>query len=145
MRPYYYGAIAALTLLLIYGSTMTLLSGLPAAVEQFRALWWLMVPLALGFGVQVGMFTKLKSLQSRNYVPLHDSNATKSLTAGSASSTISMLACCAHHITDVIPYIGLSGVSIFLTGFQKPLLAASIGINLIGIKVMHNHLKKISL
>ena len=61
MKPYLYGLVAALGLLAIYGVTMTALSGWEATVEQFRALWYFMIPLATGFGVQVGLYTKLKA------------------------------------------------------------------------------------
>ncbi|OGG13084.1 hypothetical protein A2875_00535 [Candidatus Gottesmanbacteria bacterium RIFCSPHIGHO2_01_FULL_46_14] len=113
---------------------MTLLSGWAAAVEQFLALWYLMIPLAIGFGIQVGLYTKMKAtLRSKSM-----------MTTSGATSGAAMLACCAHHATDVLPFLGLSGISIFLTRYQAPLLLGSIGINSIGICIMHKHLKRIT-
>lgn len=127
------GALAAASLLTLYAITMTLLSGWDAAVEQFAALWYLMVPLATGFGIQVGLYTKLKAtIRNR-------SNGT--IAAGGTSAGTAMLACCLHHATDVLPFLGLSGLSIFLTQFQKPMLLASLGINALGITVMLKHLR----
>lgn len=129
------GALAAASLLTLYAITMTLLGGWEAAVEQFSALWYLMVPLAAGFGIQVGLYTKLKATLQQQ--------SKGAITAGGTSAGTAMLACCAHHATDVLPFLGLSGVSLFLTQFQKPILLASLGINIFGVFVMRNHLKNV--
>ena len=50
-----------------------------------------------------------------------------------ATSGTAMIACCAHHLADVLPILGLSGASIFLTQYQKPFLALGLSINLFGI------------
>jgi len=65
------------------------------------------------------------------------------MATGGASATVGMLACCAHHATDVLPVIGLTGASIFLVQYQKPILLLSLGINAIGITGMVKHLKKL--
>ena len=119
MKPYLYGLVATFILLGLYTATMTLLSGIDATIEQFQALWYLMVPLALGFGMQVALYT------------------------GGTSAGVSMLACCVHHATDTLPFLGLAGVSIFLVQYQKPILLASITINAIGILIMLNHTRNI--
>lgn len=129
------GVLAAAALLTLYAITMTLLSGWGAAVEQFRALWYLMVPLAAGFGIQVGLYTKLKTTLQQQ--------SKGAITAGGTSAGAAMLACCAHHATEVLPFLGLSGFSLFLTQFQKPILLVSLGINVLGIFVMYKHLKNV--
>ncbi len=133
-KPILYGALSSIGLLGLYAFTMTLLSGWGAAVEQFVTLWYLMVPLALGFGVQVGLYTKLKASMQKH--------SRKTLAVGGTSAGGSMLACCVHHATDFLPILGLSGVSILLTQFQKPILIISLGINIVGIYAMLKHLKK---
>ena len=47
-----------------------------------------------------------------------------------------MLACCAHHLTDVLPILGLSSAAIFLNLYKTPLLWLGIGMNLVGIVYM---------
>jgi len=135
------GSIAGLALLALYAITMTLLSGWEAAVEQFASLWFLYVPLAIGFGVQVGFYVKLRYCY---HVTEHDSKRRQALTAGGSSAGVSMLACCAHHATDALPFLGLSGVSILLTRYQVPILIVSLGINMMGIIIMHKHFKKMA-
>ncbi len=135
MQPVGFGLLASFALLALYGGTMTALSGLQAAIEQFQALWFLMLPLAAGFGVQVGLYTKIKAA-------IRD-KANAALATGGTSAGVSMLACCAHHATDVLPLVGLSGISIFLTRYQIPLLVVSLTINGMGIYSMLRHLQKL--
>ena len=52
-----------------------------------------------------------------------------------------MLACCAHHLIDLMPILGLSAGAIFLNAYKTPLLVAGIGINLIGIVVVARQLR----
>jgi hypothetical protein len=46
-----------------------------------------------------------------------------------------MLACCAHHLVDVLPLVGLSAASAMLSDYRGPLLALSLGTNALGIAV----------
>lgn len=135
MKPYIVGLLASLGLLALYFTTMTLFSDWGATIEQFRALWFLMLPLAAGFGVQVGLYTKLKTAMRQK--------TGAALATGGTSAGVSMLACCAHHATDVLPFLGLSGLSVFLIAYQKPILLVSLGVNTIGIVVMLKHLKRL--
>jgi hypothetical protein len=56
-------------------------------------------------------------------------------TSGGTSIT-AMVACCLHHVTDVLPVLGLSAAATFLTRYQRPFMLASLGVNMIGILVM---------
>ncbi|MHB1415103.1 MAG: hypothetical protein ACYC1C_07600, partial [Chloroflexota bacterium] len=49
------------------------------------------------------------------------------------ASTTAMLACCAHHLGDLLPILGLSGAALFLNEFKTPLLWLGIIGNLAGI------------
>ena len=56
-----------------------------------------------------------------------------------ASGTMSgtaMVACCAHHLADVLPILGVSGATIFLAQYQKSFLILGVSINLLGIAYM---------
>lgn len=136
-RPNLYGFAASITLLMLYTVTMTLLSGWGAAVEQFQALWFLMLPLSIGFGIQVSLYMKLKTAIKQK--------TKQTLAASGITSGASMLACCAHHLTDVLPFLGFSAVSIFLSKYQIPILLVSIGINIYGIMLMKKHLRMVAL
>lgn len=133
MKPYWYATLAALGLLSLYAVTMTLLGGgVASAIAQFRQLWYLMIPLAVGFGIQVGLYAQLRARM-------------KGMMAASGTvSGVGMLACCAHHAADVLPILGLSAAAAVIAQYQKPILLVSLLINGIGIVIMLRHLKKIT-
>jgi len=47
-----------------------------------------------------------------------------------------MVVCCLHHVTDVLPILGLSAAATFLTRYQRPFMLVGLGLNIIGIIVM---------
>ena len=57
-----YGALAGALLLGVYFTVLSLVSGGEFAWNQFASFWYFIVSLALGFGVQVGLFVYLKNL-----------------------------------------------------------------------------------
>lgn len=130
MKPILMGLLGTSLLLGFYFLTMRLLTGgFEAAVDQFENLWYFMVPLAIGFGIQVGLYvhlrTKMKSLQSK-----------KLLAGNTTTSAVAMIACCAHHATDVLPFIGLAFVSTILVKYQTVILIIAIGSNIVGIYIL---------
>lgn len=127
LRPIITSIAGTIGLLLFYFLTMRLLAGSwAAAFSQFRSLWYYMLPLSIGFGIQVGLYANLRSKMKNS--------TSKGMMAGStATSTLGMIACCAHHLTDVLPIIGLSAVSVFLVNYQIQLLLIGIASNVIGI------------
>jgi hypothetical protein len=85
-----------------------------------------MLPLMVGFGVQVGLFS---------YIKFSDSHRTsnKMMAVNSIASTTGMVACCAHHLTDIVPILGFSAASLWLAAYQQPLLLIGIFSNFFGI------------
>ena len=47
-----------------------------------------------------------------------------------------MVACCAHHITDIMPLLGLSAAATFLAEYRIPFMVVGLATNLIGIGVI---------
>ncbi len=127
------GILATLGLLTLYAATMSLLNGIDAAIEQFQTLWYLMLPLAIGFGAQVALYTKLR--RRANY---------GGTMAGGASAGLGMLACCAHHAADVLPVIGITTMATLIGAYQKPILIMSLGINALGILYLIRIIRKTS-
>lgn len=54
-----------------------------------------------------------------------------------------MIACCAHHLADVLPILGLSGLAVFLVEARAPLMLIGIATNLGGIGIMLRDLRRI--
>lgn len=135
------GILASISLLLLYTVIMLIASrSIRATTNQFQQLWYWMVFLITGFGIQVGLYTHL-----RNIVKMHRSDASSGvMTASAGTSSVSMIACCAHHLAEVLPILGLSGAALFLTRFQIPLIVSGILMNVFGIFYMLRIIKKIS-
>jgi hypothetical protein len=117
----------------LYLGIVTLAESWAHAVSLFREDALFVVPIALGFGIQVGLFTHLK----RVVRPVNGTGASGALTGTSGgTSTLSMLACCAHHVTDVLPLLGLSGAAVFLAQYKVPFMVLGLLSNAIGIGVL---------
>lgn len=126
--------------MLFYFLVMGLLSrSVAETLTQFRQLWPWILALSAGFGIQVGLYTKMKVVLKEG------ENQNKGMiVATGTTSSFGMLACCAHHLVEALPIIGLSALSVLLVRYQTPILVGSLGINLLGIVLMIRNLKMIS-
>src|SRR3990172_5065413 len=125
------GVGAALLLLLIYVGIITWAQGIEHALVQAASLWYWVAALAGGFGLQAGLFSFIRqSLRERRAA------ATASVAASGGISAGSMVACCAHHLADVLPFLGVSGLAAFFASQQVLFLVIGILSNLVGITVM---------
>jgi hypothetical protein len=125
LRPVVFGVLAALALLVFYLGVITLAQGWGHALQQLGDDLPFVGAIAVGFGTQVGLFAYLRGLHARA--------SAGGVAASTGTSTAAMLACCAHHLVDVAPVLGLSGAAIFLNAYKTPLLWLGIVMNLIGI------------
>ncbi len=121
------GFASGLLLLASYFSIVGLLQGLGYALSRFLELWYLMVPLSAGFGFQMAFYSCFRDLFRMG---------SGSAAASGGISTASMIACCAHHLTDVIPLLGISALGIFLLEYQPSFLMMGVVSNIIGIVFM---------
>jgi hypothetical protein len=60
----------------------------------------------------------------------------KGITATGGISTTAMAACCVHHLSDVLPIIGLTGAALFFSDYQKIFLLLGVLSNAVGITLM---------
>jgi hypothetical protein len=127
-----YGLLASVGLIAFYLTVVSIFQGIEFAFLNFRSLWFWLVPLSAGFGIQIGLYTSIK----------HAAMVTGTVAGTGAISAGSMVACCSHFLLNVIPIIGLSGVAIFLVKYQTAFFGIGILSNLFGILVMINHKKK---
>ena len=56
-KPLVYGILSGIALLMFYFLLMTITSSYSNAVEQFIEMWYLLIILIIGFGVQIGLYT----------------------------------------------------------------------------------------
>jgi hypothetical protein len=117
VRPLIVGLVATAGMLTFYLGLVSLISwswdhALSLLVEDR----WFVTLLVVGFGVQAGLFTYLRALHGAGKAPA-------AVTGSSVGvSTAAMVACCAHHLTDVLPLLGLSAATVFLAEYKVPFL-----------------------
>ena len=56
--------------------------------------------------------------------------------ASASTSTLAMAACCAHHVTDVLPLVGLSAAAVFVAEYRIHFMVLGLITNIVGIGVM---------
>lgn len=117
-----------------YLGILTWAQGWDYASSQFSRDRLYVVPIIFGFGIQAALYTILRF---RLFIPVTSTGHTGALmgTSGGTSAT-AMVACCIHHVTDVLPILGLSAAASFLTRYQRPFMLIGLAMNLIGIGVM---------
>src|SRR3990170_3385663 len=125
------GLLGALFLTGVYLGIVSLAESPGHALDLFWEDRLFVIPILIGFGIQAGLFARLKLGP-----PAHVAAAGATTAAGGGMSTAAMVACCAHHVGDVLPILGLSAAAAFLAQWKVPFLAVGLFTNLIGIAIM---------
>ncbi len=133
-RTFLGGALGAAALLGLYLALAGIAQGWEHALALLAADAPFVGAIALGFGVQVGLFVHLRGLHARA--------SAKPLAATGGASTASMLACCAHHLVDVAPALGIAGLATLLGTYKVPLLWLGMATNLAGITYVVSRIRR---
>ena len=128
------GIVGTLALVGSYLAIISVAQGPEHALGQLSADAVFVGLIAVGFGTQVALFSELRA------VDRHHRAAAAVTLAGTGTSAAAMLACCAHHLVDLLPLLGLSAAAVFLNAYRTPLLLVGIGMNVIGIAVLARQL-----
>jgi Cu+-exporting ATPase len=134
LKPLALGTLAFLIMLSVYFGVLTLVSGCGFTVSQFTQYWYYVLPLALGFGVQISLYVYLRQLLA------HHHTGGKIVVASGTTSTAAMLACCAHYLTNILPLIGAAGAVALIAKYQTELFWVSLVFNLVGILFIANRI-----
>lgn len=130
------GLSAALILLSFYFAIVSLVSGWSFAQQQFRQFWYFVVTLTIGFGIQVGLYSYLRSM-IRNVSP-------KVVATSGATSTAAMISCCAHYLVNILPVLGVTGIITFISQYQVQFFWVGLVFNFAGIAYMGNRVYRFS-
>jgi hypothetical protein len=118
----------------VYFGILTWAQGWNYASSQFLLNRWYVVPIWVAFGIQAALYS---ILHFRLFIPTATTGQTGAMVGtNGVTSTTAMVACCLHHIADVLPILGLSAAATFLTRYQRPFMLVGLGMNIIGIIVM---------
>jgi uncharacterized membrane protein YhaH (DUF805 family) len=135
-RSVRWGAIASGALIAFYVGVLGLSADWDHLGYQARQDWWLLTPIVVGFGVQVALTVEL-----RHRHRAHHLGATTG--AGTGASAVGMVACCAHHLTDLVPLLGATGLAAFLFDWRVPFMLVGITVNGIAIAIAARRLHAI--
>lgn len=126
------GLIGAIGLSIFYWLVLYLVTRDPFhPLKQFVLYKYWMSALVVGFGAQFSLFWYLRIIK-RGIAA-----STKSTMVASAGvSTTAMIACCAHHVIDVLPLLGFSAAALLLSKYQAHFLFLGVLSNLSGIGIM---------
>jgi hypothetical protein len=130
------GGLAAAGLAVLYAAVVGGVGGAEHLVQQAGSDWPWLVVILTGFGVQVCLFVELRRRRRMSRAV-----GATSGTGGSASA-VGMVACCAHHLADLAPLIGLSGAAVFLTSYRTPIMAAAVAVNALGVLIAARRLRR---
>lgn len=125
------GVGATSVLLVVYFSVVTLVSGWNFAQDQFRQFWYFVVTLAVGFGIQVGLYSYLKNSAKDAVNP-------RVVATTGATSTAAMVSCCAHYLVNLLPILGAVGIITVISQYQVQLFWVGLAFNFAGIAYMAN-------
>jgi hypothetical protein len=129
------GLCATVGLAAFYGLVVGLASGSwDHLTAQARQDWYFLAPILIGFGTQVTLLAELRHRHRLHHVAAAGG-------AGAGASAAGMVACCAHHLADLLPLLGATGAAAFLIDYRVPFMLVGIGINTVGIALAARRLR----
>lgn len=118
----------------VYFGILIWAQGWDSALSLFQSNRWYVIPIWVSFGIQAALYSILRF---RLFVPTTSTAHTGAVMGTSGGTSVTaMVACCLHHVTDVLPVLGLSAAATFLTRYQRPFMLIGLGMNIVGIIVM---------
>ena len=125
--PLAWGVVAFTALMAIYFGVLTLVSGWSFTLGQFTQYWYYIVPLGIGFALQVGLFVRLRELVA-------GASGTKTVMAASGTtSAAAMVSCCTHYLVNLAPILGAAGLVTFVSQYQVQFFWVGLAFNGAGL------------
>ncbi len=91
------------------------------------------LPLALGFGIQVGLYVFLKGA---HLSPLQLFTGRATAGANGGVSTLAMVACCAASLPNLLPLLGVSALTAVVSQWNMLFMIVALAANALGIGMM---------
>jgi Cu+-exporting ATPase len=126
-KPLLAGTLAFLAMLALYFASLSLISGWDYTLSEFLNFWPYLVALAVGFGVQIGLYVFLKQQLAQHHA------GGKVVIATGTTSTAAMVSCCSHYLVNVLPAIGAAGFIALVAQYQVELFWVGLAFNAAGI------------
>jgi len=129
--------IGVFALFMLYFLILTLANSFQHFIEEFTKMWYWISLLVIGFGIQVSLY-----VYTKEFIKIKNKIGTGNIVVSSGISTGSMVACCAHHLTDILPIMGLSVFAVFLDKYQLLFIIIGVLSNFIGISYTLRNIQK---
>ncbi len=128
-NPYVFGASIGILVILFNLSIASIAEGsLQKGYQVFlsNGIFVYLIPLAVG--IQMGLFRYHRNITSGS-----TSGSEKMGMAGSTTSSLAMVACCLHHVSDLLPAVGfILATSSFLIQYKDAIIIIGLLANLAG-------------
>ena len=128
-NPFVFGASIGILVILFNISVASIAEGsLEKGYQVFlsNGIFVYLIPIAVG--IQMGLFR-----YHRNITTGKIEGSAKMGMAGSATSSLTMVACCLHHVSDLLPAVGfLLATSSFLIEYKEAIITIGLLANMIG-------------
>tara|TARA_B100000508_G_scaffold140818_1_gene143625 strand:+ start:4579 stop:5022 length:444 start_codon:yes stop_codon:yes gene_type:complete len=131
-----FGALASVGLLALYAAVLTFISGFAFMLDQWSQFWPYIVTLAVGFGIQVTLYSYLRQ-------KVHEQSHGTVMAVSGTASTAAMISCCTHYLVNLLPVLGATGLVVFVSQYQIELFWFGIAANLAGMSYMIYKIKTI--
>ncbi|VVB90158.1 Uncharacterised protein [uncultured archaeon] len=128
-NPFIFGAGIGIFVILFNISIASLAEGsLEKGYQVFLTNGTFVYLIPLAVGIQMGLFRYHRNITTGNIV-----GSEKMGMAGSATSSLTMVACCLHHVSDLLPSIGLIlAASSFLIQYKDAIIIIGLFANVAG-------------
>lgn len=103
--------------------------------DQVRTDWYLLVFIVAGFAIQVAFFTELRHVHRMHQIERTAGGA------GAGASTVGMVACCSHHLADLIPLLGATGAAAFLYDKRVAFMLFGLAVNALAVTIAYRRLR----
>ncbi len=130
--------IAIAVLLFFYFVIVSAISGFQFALSQFLSYWYFLISLAVGFGIQIGLYSYLKQLIKNSGAAMGG----KTVAMTGTTSTLAMVSCCAHYLANIVPILGITGALAIVAQYQIEILGVGLAFNIFGIAFISNKIIK---
>jgi hypothetical protein len=121
--------MGAAALAVFYVAVVGWASGAAHLAGQARTDWVYLTLIVGGFGTQLALLAELRHRRRGRHLEEAAGGA------GAGAGAVGMVACCAHHLADLVPLVGASGAAAFLTDRRSQFMVAGIAINAVGVAV----------
>jgi hypothetical protein len=132
------GVIGAFAMAAFYVAVVWAASGSSQHLaDQARQDWIYLTAIIGGFAAQVTLTSEIRHRHQLTR------GALATGAAGAGASTAGMVACCAHHLADLLPLVGAATAAGFLTDYRVEFMLVGITINGIAVALAALQLRRI--